>query len=80
MSSDVRSVPRKLLHIFSTFGVGGPQRRAAQVIRRLDASIEHVVLAADGCVDAVDALGLAHRVRVVAGCIRQGSRDRAGRT
>ena len=67
MSPDIRSTPRRLLHIFSTFGVGGPQRRAAQVIRRLDASIEHVVLAADGCVDAVDALGLAHRVRVVPG-------------
>ena len=65
MLSDNRLERPKLLHMFSTFGVGGQQARTARLIRCLDETIEHVVLAADGCLDAIDAFGLGGRVRAI---------------
>ena len=65
MSPSDLPIPRRLLHVFSTFGVGGPQARTAQLIHRLDPSTEHLLVAADGCLDGIDALGLTNRVRVL---------------
>lgn len=38
----------RLLWAFSTFAIGGPQRRFASLIERLDPSFQHVVIALDG--------------------------------
>ncbi len=40
--------PRRLLHVFSTFDVGGPQVRFAQLANRFGRRYEHVVVAMDG--------------------------------
>lgn len=40
--------PRRLLHVFSTFAVGGPQVRFAQLANALGRRYEHVVVAMDG--------------------------------
>lgn len=40
--------PRHLLHIFSTFAVGGPQRRFVQLANILGAKYRHSILAMDG--------------------------------
>lgn len=45
-------LPRNLVHVFSTFGAGGPQIRAVQLIEHLGADCHHVILAMDGCTDA----------------------------
>lgn len=37
----------KILWVFSTFAIGGPQRRAAEVISRLGPEHEHVIIALD---------------------------------
>ena len=47
----------KILHIFSTFAVGGPQVRTADLINRLPLHWEHDVLAMDGCMDASTLIG-----------------------
>jgi len=44
--------PRRYLHVFSTFGAGGPQIRAVQLMNGLGAHVQHVVMAMDGCTDA----------------------------
>lgn len=38
----------KMLWVFSTFSIGGPQRRAAEIIARLGDSEEHVIIPLDG--------------------------------
>lgn len=43
---------RRFVHVFSTFGAGGPQVRAVQLMHHLGDSCEHVVLAMDGNTDA----------------------------
>jgi len=43
---------RRFVHVFSTFGRGGPQIRAAQLMRQLGDTCEHVVMAMDGDVAA----------------------------
>lgn len=40
--------PRRILHVFSTFKVGGPQVRFAALVAGLGADFEHVVIAMDG--------------------------------
>jgi glycosyltransferase involved in cell wall biosynthesis len=40
--------PRHLLHVFSTFGVGGPQTRFVSLVNRLGGKYRHTVLAMDG--------------------------------
>ena len=42
------SARAKFVHVFATFGAGGPQVRAVQLMRRLGAAAEHVVMAMDG--------------------------------
>ena len=43
---------RRFVHVFATFGAGGPQVRAAQLIGHLGRDVEHVVMAMDGNTDA----------------------------
>jgi len=40
------------LHVFATFGAGGPQVRAVQLLRALGPSVRHRIVAMDGCTDA----------------------------
>jgi glycosyltransferase involved in cell wall biosynthesis len=40
--------PRHLLHLFATFAAGGPQTRTATIVRALDASFRHTIVALDG--------------------------------
>lgn len=54
----------KLLHVFSTFAVGGPQARAAELIRAFGPALRHVVVAADGRTEALEAFDLARAVRL----------------
>jgi hypothetical protein len=39
---------RHLLHLFSTFAAGGPQVRAAALIRAAGADFRHTIVALDG--------------------------------
>jgi glycosyltransferase involved in cell wall biosynthesis len=43
---------RTFVHVFSTFGAGGPQIRAVQLLAHLGPSVRHVIQAMDGCTDA----------------------------
>ena len=43
---------RTFVHVFATFGAGGPQVRAVQLLERLAAGCRHVVMAMDGNTDA----------------------------
>ena len=47
----------RFVHVFATFGRGGPQVRAAQLIRHLGPGVEHVVQAMDGDTGARANLG-----------------------
>jgi glycosyltransferase involved in cell wall biosynthesis len=51
-SSVPRTVPRRILHVFSTFAVGGPQRRFAQIANHFGAAYRHIVHAMDGRTEA----------------------------
>lgn len=42
----------KLVHVFATFGAGGPQVRAVQLLVRLGGQAEHVIVAMDGNTEA----------------------------
>src|ERR1700741_3644353 len=44
--------PRRILHVFSTFAIGGPQRRFAQLANHFGAAFRHIVLPMDGRADA----------------------------
>ena len=63
----------KLLHLFSTFAVGGPQMRTASMIHAFDPRIEHLLMVADGCLDGIDALNLRSRVRIIEGSLKKGT-------
>jgi glycosyltransferase involved in cell wall biosynthesis len=65
MWPDVSSATPKLLHVFSTFAVGGPQARTAELIHAFGPAMEHVLIAADGRTDAIGAFDLARAVRLV---------------
>ena len=43
---------RRLVHVFATFGAGGPQVRSVQLMQHLGAGYEHVVMAMDGNTEA----------------------------
>ncbi len=47
----------RLLHVFSTFGVGGPQRRFAQIANALRNRYEHLIVAMDSNYAATHLLG-----------------------
>jgi glycosyltransferase involved in cell wall biosynthesis len=55
--------PLRLLHVFSTFAVGGPQARSAELIHAFGPALEHVLVAADGRMEALRAFGLAGLAR-----------------
>jgi L-malate glycosyltransferase len=44
--------PKHLLHVFATFGVGGPQVRSCEVFNHLGAQYRHTILAMDGNYEA----------------------------
>ena len=48
------SRPLKLLHAFSTFKIGGPQMRFADLAHGLGADYEHHIVAMDNCFDAAE--------------------------
>lgn len=41
------------LHVFATFGKGGPQRRAIQLMQRAGPEVRHLLLPMDGRIDAI---------------------------
>lgn len=45
---------RRVLHVFSTFAPAGPQVRTAALMGSFGDAFEHEVLAADGCLDALE--------------------------
>ena len=47
---------RLALHVFSTFGKGGPQIRATQVLSRMGSGWRHLILAMDGHTEAASLL------------------------
>lgn len=48
MSGAAPSTRRRVLHVFATFGIGGPQMRQAQLIHRMGDAFVHDVVAMDG--------------------------------
>ena len=46
------AVPRHLLHVFSTFALGGPQKRLAALARHFAGRFRHSIIALDGRSDA----------------------------
>jgi glycosyltransferase involved in cell wall biosynthesis len=46
------SASRRCVHVFATFGAGGPQIRATQLMARMGRGWQHVVMAMDGRTDA----------------------------
>lgn len=51
------SATRRCVHVFATFGAGGPQIRAVQLMARMGRGWQHVVMAMDGRTDAKAQLG-----------------------
>lgn len=47
---------RRLLHVFSTFKVGGPQRRFAQICSHLGDAYHHTIISMDGRWESLDLL------------------------
>jgi len=47
---------KTILHIFSTFAIGGPQVRFAQIANGLDDSFKHIIISLDGRYDAEEKL------------------------
>jgi glycosyltransferase involved in cell wall biosynthesis len=43
---------RRCVHVFATFGAGGPQIRAVQLLAHMGPGWQHVIQAMDGCTDA----------------------------
>jgi glycosyltransferase involved in cell wall biosynthesis len=50
------AAPKTLLHVFSTFKVGGPQMRFARLANHFGRDYRHRIIAMDGAVDAFDLL------------------------
>ncbi len=48
--------PRTLLHVFSTFNVGGPQMRFAQLANHFGRRYRHLIVAMDGATQAMERL------------------------
>lgn len=62
----MNTAPLRVLHAFSTFAVGGPQRRFATLSRTLGAGFAHVVTAMDGNFDCLRLVEAPERVRTLA--------------
>jgi glycosyltransferase involved in cell wall biosynthesis len=69
----MNSQPRTLLHVFSTFALGGPQRRFVQLANHFGPRYRHRILAMDGTTTAL--AGLAENVdaKLVRVAVRPGS-------
>src|SRR5689334_18375982 len=52
------SAPRTLLHVFSTFNVGGPQIRFAQLANHFGSLYRHRIIAMDGATAAMGRLAV----------------------
>jgi glycosyltransferase involved in cell wall biosynthesis len=52
----------RLLHVFSTFSVGGPQRRFVELLRMMPADWEHRVVALDGQTGAAEHVAAGTRI------------------
>ena len=48
---------RTILHVFSTFGVGGPQIRFTQIANHFGGRYQHLIVSMDGATDAFAKLG-----------------------
>lgn len=48
---------QRWVHVFATFGKGGPQVRAVQLMQRAGPGVEHVVMAMDGSTGAAELAG-----------------------
>jgi L-malate glycosyltransferase len=59
------SAPRRLLHVFSTFALGGPQRRFVLLANRLGRKYAHTVIAMDGNAATREELDPALEVRIL---------------
>jgi len=65
------SALRRCLHVFATFGAGGPQIRALQLMARME-GFHHTVMAMDGCTDAKAQLPASVRCALVPPPTRRG--------
>lgn len=52
----MQTVPRQLLHAFSTFKLGGPQARFVELANAFGPQFQHQIVAMDGCFDAGERL------------------------
>ncbi|HZN38875.1 MAG TPA: glycosyltransferase [Planctomycetota bacterium] len=50
------AAPRRFVHVFATFGAGGPQVRTVQLLAQLGPRYHHVVMAMDGRTEAAEML------------------------
>ena len=53
------------LHVFSTFAIGGPQVRAAQILELAGSSVEHLLIAMDGRTECLARCAKGTRITVV---------------
>ncbi|MCK0068703.1 glycosyltransferase family 4 protein [Kordiimonas laminariae] len=70
------SANKRVLHVFSSFEVGGSQRRFATYISHTNTDCEHMVYAMDGCYDAAklvqnSKLSIANNINITKGNTRQ---------
>jgi L-malate glycosyltransferase len=61
------------LHVFATFGRGGPQVRTTQIMAALGSSVRHLVLAMDGCTEARELVPAAVPLHVLEPLPRRGT-------
>jgi len=64
-TSGAKPRSRHLLHLFSTFAAGGPQARTAAIVRALDESFRHTIVALDGDLAGAERLKEQPRVAYV---------------
>ncbi len=62
-----KTTPRRLLHIFSTFRVGGPQVRFALLANSLGVRYKHYIIAMDGSDDTLKHLGASVDAKMIEG-------------
>lgn len=61
-----------VLHVFATFGTGGPQVRAVQLMQRQGTRVRHAVLAMDGHHEAASGIGAEVACELLPAPARQG--------
>ncbi|MBM3526290.1 MAG: hypothetical protein FJX57_25350, partial [Alphaproteobacteria bacterium] len=63
----------RILHVLSTFKLGGPQARLIALIDALPDGYSHVIAAMDGATPAASLIGRTERVRIVDAPLKTGS-------